>query len=45
MLPDGVRICESAVPPWWVKGNHRIHCNIPKEELETLELVVYETTG
>lgn len=45
MLPDGGKICETKVPPWQVKGTHRILCHIELEALETIEPVVHDTAA
>jgi peptide/nickel transport system ATP-binding protein len=41
LLPDKGAICTRQIPPWRVKGGHRILCHIPLEELEKLEPVLH----
>jgi len=41
MLPDGGRICETRLPPWRIKGPHRIFCHISLGELEKIAPVVH----
>ncbi|MBW2091050.1 MAG: ABC transporter ATP-binding protein [Deltaproteobacteria bacterium] len=43
MLPNGGKICETAMPEWQETNGHRILCHIPIEELGKLDPVFHTT--
>ena len=44
-LEDGGSICEREIPPWRVRGTHRILCHIPLEQLKKIDPVVHESAA